>query len=518
MRHAIDARLRMLPVRLGLVLAFALIGCETTVNPATGRPELLLMSEEQEREVDQEESERVEAEIGLVDAPQLAAYVSALGERLAKHSPRIAVDYQFGVLEMDEPNAFALPGGHIYVSRGLLLLAESEAELANVIGHEIGHVAARHAAGRDAHVKTLGLSTLLGTLAGARGGPGRSGEGVGPGGSFAYGREQEREADRIGQDLAVAAGIDPSGMARFLRALDSSTRLQQGYSQTAGYFSTHPATPERIAETATSAQTRRWQPRKGIAGTRESFLAKLEGISIGRPASEGIQDEETFLHPDLGFVVRFPRNWEVENQHARVLGVSPARDAIAMLELQGVGRDPRAAAEEYSEEASVKLRDETPVRIGDFAAFRARGHAPTPLGPMDSEIVWLVYDGRIYRLTTTLGKGERYEGAARSFARSFRPISEAERGGATELRLQIGVARAGESLADFSRRMHNTWDLPTTAVMNRLFIDDPLAAGQKVKVAVRVPYEAKPVAPAPPPEEDAEPAPADESASRAPAR
>src|SRR5262245_19901899 len=146
-----------------VVLALA-FGCTSSVNPATGRREVVLMSAEDEQQIDVEATQEIEASVGVVSDPALNRYVDGVGRTLATHSPRQDVAYTFQIVEMDEPNAFALPGGHIFVSRGLLLLANTEAELAHVLGHEIGHVAARHAAKLDAHLKTLGIATLLGDL------------------------------------------------------------------------------------------------------------------------------------------------------------------------------------------------------------------------------------------------------------------------------------------------------------------------------------------------------------------
>ncbi|MFB0979189.1 MAG: M48 family metalloprotease, partial [Myxococcota bacterium] len=239
------------------------------INPVSGKREIILMSEEDEREIDEQEALKVAALMGLVEDPELLSYLKELGEAMAASAPRRKLDYHFNVVEMDAPNAFALPGGHIYVSRGLLVLSNSEAELANVLGHEIGHVAARHAAQRDMRAKTIGLATILGTVGAVIASrDGRTAAGVqvlGQGMISAYSREQEREADRIAQDLAVAVGVDPGGMSDFLRSLDSTVRLEQGYSRQTSFFDTHPSTPERVAEASTQAVVRRWTPKFSVA-------------------------------------------------------------------------------------------------------------------------------------------------------------------------------------------------------------------------------------------------------------
>src|SRR5262245_59608429 len=274
-----------------LVLALAL-GCTSSVNPATGRREVVLMSAEDEQRVDVEATQEVESTVGLAQDPALNRYVESVGRAVAAHSPRQDVTYSFQIVEMDEPNAFALPGGHIYVSRGLLLLANTEAELAHVLSHEIGHVAARHAAKLDAHVKTLGIATLLSNILSGSEEETHSSETAGANPFARYARDQERQADSIGQQIAAQTGIDPSGMARFLTALDNYTKLNQGFSMPQTYWSTHPATRERMAEAAALAQTESWKNGGGASvpyqDARDAYLDKIDGMTVSRPASEGV--------------------------------------------------------------------------------------------------------------------------------------------------------------------------------------------------------------------------------------
>jgi predicted Zn-dependent protease len=483
------------------------------VNPVSGRRQLILMSEERERQIDRAEAMRVEQQLGIVADSEINAYVDLIGQELASHSPRKGVEYHFAVVEMDEPNAFALPGGHVYVSRGLLLTANSEAELAGVIGHEIGHVAARHAAQRDATQKVVSIATVLGmigaAMAGGGGATAASVSAIGMGTVAAFSRQQERQADFIGQDLSVSAGIDPTALARFLRALDSTTRLRQGFSHTQGYLDTHPATLERVAEVATSASRRRWEPKFALATNRAEYLKRIEGLCVGRPAEEGVIRDDRFLHADLGISLRFPYGWSVHNQHSQVLSVSRSGDAFAMLELQGSGDDPEAAATDFVQRDKLHARSGTAVRMGDLRAYRMRVTTASSLGSADVEVTWIAHAGNIFRLSAG-AQGpvfRKYEGAFRSFARSFRRIRPAELATIDELRLGIAEVQAGEDLGAIARRTGNQWDLSTTAVMNGIQIDDALEPGFPLKIAVRAPYQpgaTRKRDPAAPPESDPE--------------
>ncbi|MBW2387898.1 MAG: M48 family metalloprotease [Deltaproteobacteria bacterium] len=452
------------------------------------------MSEEEEHEIDEREARKVAEILGLVDAPELSAYVEELGQAMAVHAPRRKLDYHFNVVEMDVPNAFALPGGHIYISRGLLVLSNSEAELANVLGHEIGHVAARHAAQRDVRAKTVGIATVLGAVGAIMaGGDGRAIAGVqvlGAGMMSAYGRDQEREADRIAQDMAATAGVDPIGMSEFLRSLDKTIRLEQGFSRETGFFDTHPSTPERVAEATTRAAVLRWKPELQLAPTRAEYLAKLEGLAIGKPAAEGVFRDGRFLHPDLRVSLSFPYGWQVDNQRARVIAYAPDGDAVVILELQGPGMDPRAAASQYGADEALQFNRGDAIRIGPLDALRVRGLVPTPSGAFEMELTFIAYQGQIYRLSAGARQGRfsRYRGIFRGFTRSFRSLRPSEEESIDEVRLRIAIVAEGEDLLGLSERTGNEWDLNRTAVINGLTVGEPLVAGTPLKIAVRETY------------------------------
>jgi predicted Zn-dependent protease len=486
------ARPRLYRVGLSLLLCLSL---SCAINPVTGKRQVILMSEEDEQRIDEREARSIAEYIGLVEDEELGAYVEKIGQELASRAPRRELDYHFNVVEMDAPNAFALPGGHVYISRGLLIISNSEIELANVLGHEIGHVAARHAAQRDAAAKAAGIATVLGSVGAVlSGADGRTIQGVqvlGAGMVSAYGRNQEREADSLGQDLAAAAGIDPVGMADFLRTLGKTIRLEQGFARETGYFDTHPSTPERVAETDTRSQTLNWKPKFSIAPTRAEYLALLDGLSIGKPAKEGVVRNGRFLHPDLRISISFPHGWPLDNQRSRVIAFSPDRDGVAMLEMQGEGMDPQMAAKLYSRQEGVHLNDGKRVRIGALDAFRASAEIGNQAGNFDMELTWIAYAGNIYRLSAGSNQGafRRHAGVFRGFARSFRALRQDEEALIDDLRLRICEVQPGEGLAELSRRTGNEWDLNRTAVYNGITQGDELPAGMLLKIGVREGYD-----------------------------
>jgi predicted Zn-dependent protease len=477
---------------VAITLALALSGCAT--NPVTGDRELILMSTETERAIDEQGARAVEAQLGLVEDPELAAYVEAIGQRVAEHAPRQDVRYHFHVVAMDEPNAFALPGGHIYVSRGLLLLSNSEAELAGVLGHEIGHVEARHAAQRDALQKTLAVMSVLGAVGMAVGGPTSTGAPgpVGTPGYFAYSRSQESQADEIGMELAMAAGFDPRGIADFLSSLESHHRLTQGYSRETSYFDSHPATAERAAHAATEAEVLDFTPTFSLRGDRRAYLELLEGLSIGTPASEGVVVGQRFMHADLGIGVRFPPGYEVHNTRAAVVGISQSGQTWVVFEFEAPGDDAQAAARLYAERGGVQLDDLQSLKLGELEAVRARTAYAGMGGRVPAVITWVVYEGQIYRLTALSrgAGGPDLMALASSFARSFHALGDDERDAISAKELRVVEARVGESLAELGERTGNEWTPNETAVHNGLVATSRLEPGQLVKISKSVPYPA----------------------------
>lgn len=488
-------RSRCLSLLLGVLFVFG-SGC--AVNPVTGRPELMVVSSEQEQAMGREAAAQVEREMGLVDDPGLTSYVKTLGDRLAAHSPRKDVPYHFAVADMAEANAFALPGGHVYVSRGLLAIANSEAELANVIGHEIGHVAARHSAQRQTQSLGVGLASVLGAAAagvvggaGAANAVGALGQAAGAGLIASYGRDQERQSDEVGQTLAAAAGFEPGGMASFLDTLQRDSELSTGPGRRPSFLDSHPMTAERVATTAKRAPTLAVADAAPIAGTRSAFYQRIAGMAVGEDPSKGVFDEDNrFRHPELDFAIDLPPGWKTANQPQAVLAQSPDQQAMFTLELQEAPRPPKRAAIEFARAQEFTLQGGESLRVHGLDAYQGGTIAQGRSGPLPVEFLWVSHPRGTFRLTA-IASGEGQERHAASLAaagRSFRRLSSRERGKIERLQLRVVRARGGETLAAVGERSGNRWSLEKTAVANGLSAEDRLEAGRPVKVAVGVPY------------------------------
>jgi predicted Zn-dependent protease len=440
----------------------------------------VLSTEYDDQRAGEEGKTEVAAALGLVQDPKVQQLVEAVGKRVLAHAPPRTFAYSFGVVDQWEPNAFTLPGGVVYVSRGLLVLSDSEDELANVLAHEIMHAAARHAAARQQ--VSGGTNPFAMAL-------------TSPIYLAAYSRDQEREADRGGQTMAAAAGYDPAGMNDFLASLGDVERLLVGSSRMPGFFDTHPPTNERTASTATRAQQLAWTRQPGVTPDREGYLRRLEGLVIGEDPAQGVFENGRFLHPDLDFMLRIPEGWQFVNTPAAIGALAPDGLARVTLELAGPGSDPAVYAEKFVNERAREIHAVIEGRrafsINGLPAVELRGSAPGPAGPVTGKLIWIAHGGNVYQLVNlVLGPGaERSFGRGDVFARSFRPLTAADRASIRVRRLRLATALAGEGLAEFSRRTGNDWDAQRTAIANGVFASARLAKGQLLKIAVLEPYQ-----------------------------
>ena len=459
-------------------LLLVLLGCGGGSPPEKGQRTVLLKTAAHDEMVGREAAQGIGAQMGYVDDPALEAYVSEVGRRLARYAPRGRFHYQFKVIDQEVPNAFALPGGYIYVSRGLLALANSEDELAGVLGHEIIHVAARHAAARQAMIEqTPGLLRMFSS------------------GAFAsYGRDQEREADRLGQGLAGLAGYDPSGLPTFLQQLNREERLQLGGSRMAGFGDTHPATSERIGSASGRAGMVSWERVPLIAGDRAGYLNRIEGLVVGATGDQGVFRGDLFLHPEMNFALRFPKGWLTQNSPQAVAAVAPQRDGIFMLRHGGAGEDAMAYAQQFLEDPANKgfdVLEKKTVMIGGVPSVRLAGTSGSARGRVQVQMSFVPYQGSMYILTgMSMGKAH-YKGVFLNAMRSFGPLTAEQREQIQELRLRIATAQSGESLQTLSGRTGNVWDVQQVAVRNAIYTTDKLDAGALVKVAVPTRYAAQ---------------------------
>ncbi len=406
------------------------------------------------------------AAFGLVDDKDLVAYVDAIGRRLVRRAPGYGYDYRFAIVDDAAPNAFALPGGYVFVSRGLLALSNSEDELAGVLGHEIAHVALRHSAaqqeiGRPSPLVPMQTIHLL-----------------------AFSRDLERSADRVGQGLAGTAGYDPHGITRFLTTLGDVDRLKLGYTRIPNFLQTHPGTVERVSETAQRADEIAWKPVPGVSKSEAGHLRELDGVVVGDSARQGVFMGARFLQPDMAITLRFPEGWAPRNSPAAVGALSPDRRAQVVLESAGKASDPATAADTWLREGAaqgLRVDSRKSIRLMGGDAVRITGgvRAGVPLGV---HATFLALRGSVYRIVGLTTSMQRHEPVFTNVARSFRPMTPDLLEEVRELRLRLTPAGKGETLVDLAKRAESPWTAVELGVLNGVSPTHRFGGGELVKV------------------------------------
>lgn len=446
-----------------------------------------------------ESARRLAEQVGFVEDARLTDYVVAVGTRISAHAKRPGIVYRFHVLDMAAPNALALPNGNVYVSRGLLVLVNSEDELAGAMAHELAHVEQDHARGRS-NVSIATAPIRIGTgIAGFATGiiAPDVGEAITSFGETAsdfvlapYSRDQERDADDVGQQLMVAAGYDPAGLSRLLDVMARAEALDPDAGKGTSFLATHPATAERVSATRAHARELGSPTPYTLMKDRAGLLDLLAGLPVGPDSTQGFFDGDWFIHPKLGFALRFPAEWEKLNTPTFV-GAKAADDEVFLtVSPVATGADPIEGARILSTKVGVDLAgDAKRLEINGLPA--AVNQAQIGNGDKANALLltWISHAGVVYEIMG-LAPLERYPSVREELVRattSFRALTKVELGRVQVVRLTIVEARAGETLAELGARAGSVWPVDVIAVVNAREIGDALEAGDLVKVAVSRP-------------------------------
>lgn len=465
-----------------------------SVNPATGRQQFTgLMSPAQENQVGNDEHQKILAEFGEYTENGVAAYVTEVGRKVTARTERPDVVYKFTVLDSEIVNAFALPGGYIYVSRGLLALANSEAELAAVLAHEAGHITGKHSAERYSR----GVVTSLGAniLSAAVGSSGVS-QALGLGADLylkSYSRDQENEADSLGIRYLTQGGYDPAAMTSFLVNLQNSSMLEDkiaGRASTSpidGYFSTHPATQDRVNKTAGEAQAA--GAGKGFIG-RDEYLARMDGIVYGESPKHGFVRGQDFIHPVSGFAFSVPQGFKLINRPTEVLAQGPG-GAVVIYDMapNKSGLD----ASSYLSNVWMKgepIADLERVAVNGMPAATASFRGQVNGVPSTIRVMAIEFRPNMFARfqigIPTNAPASVVEGL-KSTTYSFRGLSANEKGMAAPYRLRLYKAGAGENAATIASRQpfDDNFAEDRFRVLNALPPGQQPQAGRTYKIVVK---------------------------------
>lgn len=476
-----------------LLFAATMTGCAR--NPVSGSRELVFMSERQEIETGREADAIIRTEMGVYDDPVLQQYVEEVAQAIAGVSHRPELPWTFTVVDSPVVNAFALPGGFIYLTRGLMAYLNDEAELAGVLGHEIGHVTARHAVQAYSRAAGAQVGMILGQIfvPGMRpqyGRPDMTGAAAqGLGVLFLkFGRDDERQADRLGAEYASGSGWHPRGVAGMLTTLGriADTTDRHG---TPNWLATHPEPLDRVAGVAATVDSllAETPDPATLRIAREDYLRRIDGLIFGDNPDQGIVRGSEFLHPEMRFALTFPVGWEVQNSPEVVVAREPGQDRYMLLQLaDDNGRGLPEIADSEMTAAGFRQVQGGRTDINGLDAYlgtwtqNVRG-----MGETVARVACLRSGGLIYLFGAfvPVSDFDRVEREIHASIRSFRELTVAEADAIRPNRIAIHTVRDGETWQSIAQRVGaEIVTAPTLAIMNGFPVNEQPLPGDVIKI------------------------------------
>jgi len=435
-------------ILLACMALFSLAGCAQ--NPASGQQDFVMMSEAQEVSAGRDADADVRKQYKVYESAALQDYVNSVGQKIAQHSHRPSLPYHFTVLDTPEVNAFALPGGYVYITRGILAYLNSEAELAAVLGHEIGHVTARHSVRQASATQATGIGMAIASIFVPQINSSNLGQTLAGALLSGYGRDHELEADRLGAEYLARTEYDPHAMIEVISALknqellDAEIARQEGREPRRyhGLFATHPDNDTRLQQVVDeSRHLTVANPKVGYA----EFLQQIDGLTFNESGDQGVVRNNKFMHTDLGLALSFPQGWRVQNLPDKLLAFSPQADAVIQLKM---------------DEPSSGGPADYARRMGGFGsasqieALDING-LPAALATMPATMAGVIYLNQKTYIIQCSAKSRAAFAAHRNdmldTIHSFHALSETERRQARPLVIRLITAHAGDTYAGLAQ-------------------------------------------------------------------
>ena len=473
---------------IGVVLTVP--GCAT--NPVSGQSELVLMSEEEELEIGRRLSKVLPKQYGgIYDDPALAAYVTQIGERLAAKSHRPELIYHFTILDSPVVNAFALPGGYVYVTRGMLAYLNSESELAGVLGHEIGHVTARHGVGQHTKATLLSLLAEVAVLATNAGAGWRDLAGfINTAIVRGYGRQAELEADRLGAQYIAHVGYRPQKMLDLLAVLKAQEQYEKQRAEEEdrtpavyhGVFATHPKNDDRLQEVVRESEN--IESAGAAEENPETFLQRMSGLAYGPSAKEGVVRGSRFYHGPLNVALSYPQGWRIDNRAQSL--VAQTRDNSALIAMSLRDRNRRESARKHLERSFPNgLQRGAPLR-GALEGYTALVDTQTPYGRGLARVAAVFKDKQVYEFLAAVKEAERFDHYDPDFVatmESLRGLAPDERDLVQPRVIHLVRVEEGQTIDYFAARSslgHHAAE--QIRLLNGLYPDGEPQPGQLIKI------------------------------------
>ena len=470
------------------------MGCAS--NPATGGKNVVMGSMDGEKKTVQKHHQEIVKALGLYDDRAVQEYVNLVGQRVAKVSDLPNEEFRFFVVDDEAINAFTTGCCNVYVNRGLLININSEAELAGVLGHEIGHVTARHPARRQ----TRGVAASLGAMAAAiLTGSNAIGQLANIGAEAwmqGYGRENEMEADRLGMKYMTRAGYDPEQIGKVFNMFQAGEKFERQRAAAEGreprlyhgVFSSHPSPDERAVQAAKGAANVKDAPPGGWLVRHDEYLTTINGMAYGTSKAQGIVRDNRFYHADMGITVAFPRGWTIDNQRDSLIAFTPKRDAMmrVLVDRKPDKQAPREFLLSRLQGQSVfKGEPFTTSEGNEGYAIVTRGGSPIDNGP----VRWAaVYRGQsVFVIAgasrSALNGVPEVDGLVMSVAQTLRGLKPSEFPLAEPYRIKVVKATEKSALSDYAADMpEDRYKKETLELINAMYPNKRPKAGQLFKI------------------------------------
>jgi predicted Zn-dependent protease len=471
-----------------MATAIVLWGLSCAKNPVTHKRELMLISNNQEIALGRQIDPEVLQTYGKYENADLDAYVSALGNRLGALSHRPDLAYSVKVVDSDAVNAFAIPGGYVYLTRGMLAYLNNEAELAGVMGHEIGHVAARHSAQLYSQAQLaqlgLGLGSVFSETFQKYAGIAQLGLSML---FLKFTRDDERQADSLGVEYSAKAGYDSNQMANMFLTLErlNPESVQSGLP---GWFSTHPNPPDRIA--AIQRDTQAWRaslPQTEYAINKEQYLRYLEGLVFGEDPRQGFVEGQTFYHPQLAFQFPVPAGWKVNNTASQVQLFPPEQDAAILFSMVS-SASPAAAAEAFRQESRASLQSSEALQVNGLQAHRMVSDVALEQGSIRVASYFIQKEEHVYVFHgyTDPALFDRYNPVFRQTMGRFDRLTDRAKLNVKPDRLTLKRTTGPGSARQAFQQVGVAPDkMEKMAILNGVRLTDTLPAGTMIKIAAK---------------------------------
>ena len=471
-----------------LLLSAVFSSCAT--NPVSKKKQLVFMSEEQEIAMGKEADPQIIAQFGLYDDKDLQEFITAKGKEMVAISHRPKLEFHFRVVDSDVLNAFAVPGGYVYFTRGIMAHFNNEAEFAGVLGHEIGHVAARHSVEqqRNAILGQVGLiaGIVLAPELAQLAEPASQGLGLL---MLKFGRDAERESDRLGVEYSTKIGYDADEMAGFFKTLERQG-ARSGQGELPEFLSTHPNPGDR--EVTVGKLAKEWKKKQGLTDpkvNRNTYLKRIDGLIYGEDPQQGYVENSVFYHPQMKFRFSVPAGWQYQNTPSQVRLV--ARDGKAMMMLSAAkGNSPEEAANAFLQQNGLQAVDSKQVTVNGLPALAVLADSQAAEGqqPLRTLSYFISYSEMIFLLMGVSAAPDfpDHLPAFQASQESFAQLTDEEKISRKPERISIRTAGQTSALEQLLRSAGvDEKRLEEHAILNGMQLKDPVEKGTLFKVIVR---------------------------------